>query len=404
MQAGCATTGSGPKEVEALSRDLGCSTELSPQLPEQMSQQREQPCRVEPELQGPGHLSDLEQQVRQSARRSWDPQVAPRHKNMSTQTEPPCGGVGCVYMVRGSARRRRLRLRGARPSKEMQMVSTQEKTPQRKECCVLKGQASAKGYRLRLHGALPSRQMQTASTQSPDLPGEADRTNAEQCPPRRHRQHQHQGLWLCQATQTATAWTTALQSTDGWSIRERRNARRRRRLQYLRMQLFRTSLGSPWRTALHAGAGWVSTKRSFLRRRRRVHASRLSEEAQVTCTQDEPQQASAGHGHQGERSISRCKPCLQGSPATSVQGETPQKDVSCVDSCSASGKLCLQKPELCVETQAGSAQNQPMAAQDKVARSSDEAASTQDDIVPAQDEVASVPSKVVPVENEAMFT
>lgn len=53
-----------------------------------------------------------------------------------------------------------------------------------------------------------------------------------------------------------------------------------------------------------------------------------------------------------------CKPHCQGIPATFVHGETPQKDVSCVDSCSASGQeLCLQKPGLCVETQLGSAQN-----------------------------------------------
>lgn len=76
-----------------------------------------------------------------------------------------------------------------------------------------------------------------------------------------------------------------------------------------------------------------------------------------------------------------------------------------MDICSASRKkVRLQKPELCGEAQAESAQNQPMAAQEKVARSSDEAASTQDETVSAWDEVASVSRKVVPAENEAMPT
>lgn len=281
MQASWVATSLGPKEAEALSRDWGLSTALSPQLPEQMSQQREQPDGVEPELQGPGHLSDLEQHARQSTGSSRDPQVAPLHKTVSTQTEPPCGGEGCIYVMRDSARRRRLQLYGARLSKEMQMVSTQEKTPQGKEGCVSKRQDSAKRYRLRLHGARPSWRMQTASTQSPDLPGEADRANTEQYPTWRHRQHQRQGLWLLRATPTATAWTTALQTTDGWSIRERGSARRRR-LQHLRMRLFRTSRGSPWRTALHDGAGWVSTERSFTRCCRHVHTRRLSGEVQMT--------------------------------------------------------------------------------------------------------------------------
>lgn len=326
MQASWVTTSLGPKEAEALSRDWGPSTALSPQLPEQMSWQREQPGGVEPELQGPGHLSDLEQCARQLPRSSRDPQVAPLHKTVSTQTEPPCGGEGCIYMIRDSARRCRLHLYGARLSKEMQMVSTQEKTSQGKEGCVSKGQDSAKRYRLRLHGARPGRWMQTASTQSPGLPGEADRANIERYPTWRHRQHPHQGLWLLRATPTATAWTTALQSTDGWSIRERGSARRQR-LQDLRMRLFRTSRGSPWRTALHGGAGWVSTERSFTRCCRHEHTRRLSGEVQMTRAQGEPQQAEAGHGHE-RGSIPRHTVCLQRTPATSVQGETPQDDVS----------------------------------------------------------------------------
>lgn len=310
MRASWVTTGLGYKEAEALSRDWGPSTALSPQLPEQMSQKREQPGGVGPELQGPGHLSDLERHARQSTRSSHDPQVAPLHKTVSTQTEPPRGGEGCIYMIRDSARRRRLHLYGARLSEEMQMVSTQEKTPQGNEGCVSTRQDSAKRYRLRVHGARPGRRMQTASTQSQDLPGEADRTNPEQYATWRHRQHQHQGLWLLRVTPTATAWTTALQSTDGWSIRERGGARRRR-LQHLRMQLFRTSRDSPWCTALHGGAGWVSTERSFTRCCRHMHTRRLSEEAQMTCAQDEPQQAEVGHCHEGRGSVPRNTVCLQ---------------------------------------------------------------------------------------------
>lgn len=100
------------------------------------------------------------------------------------------------------------------------MVSMQE-ILQGKEGCVLKGQDSTKRYRLHLHEAQLSRQMQTASTERPDLAEEADRTNGGQCSPWRHRQCQNQGLWLFQLTQTATAWITALQRTNGWSIWER---------------------------------------------------------------------------------------------------------------------------------------------------------------------------------------
>lgn len=92
----------------------------------------------------PGHRSHLWQQVGQLARNSQDPQVAPLHKTMSTQTEPPRRGKICTCMIRSSARRCKLHICGTRSTKEIQMVSTQEETPQRKEGCVLKGKASAK--------------------------------------------------------------------------------------------------------------------------------------------------------------------------------------------------------------------------------------------------------------------
>lgn len=48
MQVGCAGHGQGPRRVVVLSKDLGLSAELSPQLPEQLSQQREQPVEWSP--------------------------------------------------------------------------------------------------------------------------------------------------------------------------------------------------------------------------------------------------------------------------------------------------------------------------------------------------------------------
>lgn len=84
MQGGCAGTSQGPKWMEVLRRDLCLSTELSSRLPKQMPQQRELSGRVESELQGLGHMSDLGQQARQWLRSSPDPQVAPLQKTMST--------------------------------------------------------------------------------------------------------------------------------------------------------------------------------------------------------------------------------------------------------------------------------------------------------------------------------
>lgn len=170
---------------------------------------------MEPELSGPGLLSKPGPQVGQSAGSSLGPQGAPLHKTASMSTKPPCGHEGCVYLIRGSARGHSLRLHGAGPSKEVQMVSTQEETSREKEGCIPRAQDSIR-CGLDLHRAQIGQNTQME-------PMEDERRS-----PWRHRWSQHQGLRLFRAMQTATAWTTVLQRTDGWSVCGQGSARRQR--------------------------------------------------------------------------------------------------------------------------------------------------------------------------------
>ena len=178
------------------------------------------------------------------------------------------------------------------------MASTQEEAPREKEGCIPKAQDSIR-CGLYLHRAQIGQKTQME-------PMENERRS-----PWRHRRSQHQGLRLF--------W--AMQRTDGWSICGQGSARRRR--------LCHPWMRLPW---AHGSACWCRRlgQRCVKPQWRDVRARRAS---------------AAGAAQPRRRWLYPRAQTVSPTQATSVQDKTPQEDVGCAASCSASGqKLCLYEP------------------------------------------------------------